>query len=55
MIAPERAAAVSPTPARVPPAVTAVVPTHRRPELMARAVESILAQTYAGEIEVCRV
>ncbi|MCW2788128.1 MAG: glycosyl transferase [Aeromicrobium sp.] len=52
MIAPERAAAVGPTPTRVPPAVTAVVPTHRRPELMARAVESILAQTYAGEIEV---
>lgn len=35
-----------------PPAVTAVVPTHNRPELMQRAVQSILAQTYGGTIEV---
>lgn len=35
-----------------PPSVTAVVPTHRRPELMRRAVESILDQTYGGDIEV---
>jgi len=34
------------------PAVTAVVPTHRRPELMKRAVESIIAQTYPGPIEI---
>lgn len=34
------------------PAVTAVVPTHNRPELMQRAVQSILAQTYVGAIEV---
>ncbi|MCW2769457.1 MAG: glycosyl transferase [Aeromicrobium sp.] len=52
MIAPERDGAAAPALTRVPPAVTAVVPTHRRPELMARAVESILAQTYAGAIEV---
>lgn len=35
-----------------PSAVTAVVPTHRRPELMRRAVQSILDQTYAGHIEI---
>jgi glycosyltransferase involved in cell wall biosynthesis len=35
-----------------PPAVTAVVPTHRRPELMRLAVQSILDQTYPGEIEI---
>lgn len=35
-----------------PPAVTAVVPTHRRPELMRLAVQSILDQTYPGLIEV---
>lgn len=34
------------------PAVTAVVPTHARPELMLRAVQSILDQDYAGVIEV---
>jgi glycosyltransferase involved in cell wall biosynthesis len=34
------------------PPVTAVVPTHRRPELMRLAVQSILDQTYAGRIEV---
>lgn len=34
------------------PPVSAVVPTHHRPELMRRAVQSILDQTYAGEIEV---
>ncbi len=34
------------------PAVTAVVPTHHRPELMRRAVQSILDQTYAGDIEI---
>ncbi|KQY60339.1 hypothetical protein ASD11_12870 [Aeromicrobium sp. Root495] len=32
--------------------VTAVVPTHRRPELMRAAVQSILSQDYAGPIEV---
>lgn len=36
---------------RLPP-VTAVVPTHNRPELMQRAVESVLSQQYAGDIEV---
>lgn len=35
-----------------PPAVTAVVPTHRRPERMREAVESIVAQTYDGDIEI---
>jgi glycosyltransferase involved in cell wall biosynthesis len=34
------------------PSVTAVVPTHKRPELMRRAVESILSQDYPGTIEV---
>jgi len=36
----------------VPAPVTVVVPTHNRPELMARAVASVLAQTYEGELEV---
>lgn len=35
-----------------PTPVTAVVPTHNRPELMKRAVQSILDQSYAGEIEI---
>ena len=34
------------------PAVTAVVPTHRRPDLMRRAVQSILDQDYPGLIEI---
>lgn len=34
------------------PGVSAVVPTHRRPELMRIAVESVLAQDYPGDIEV---
>jgi glycosyltransferase involved in cell wall biosynthesis len=34
------------------PPVTAVIPTHRRPEMMRRAVSSVLDQTYAGEVEV---
>lgn len=34
------------------PPVTAVVPTHRRPELMREAVQSIVDQTYAGPIEI---
>ncbi|MFT4082796.1 MAG: glycosyltransferase family 2 protein [Nocardioides sp.] len=34
------------------PAVTAVVPTHNRPELMRRAVQSVVDQDYAGEIEI---
>ena len=34
------------------PPITAVVPTHNRPEMMRRAVESILAQEYDGAIEV---
>lgn len=34
------------------PGVTAVVPTHNRPEPMRRAVESILNQDYVGQIEV---
>lgn len=52
MIASERRPAAEPVPAKHRPAVTAVVPTHRRPELMRRAVESILRQAYAGEVEV---
>ncbi len=34
------------------PGVTVVVPTHDRPELMRRAVSSVLAQDYAGPVEV---
>jgi glycosyltransferase involved in cell wall biosynthesis len=34
------------------PPVTAVVPTHDRPEMMRRAVQSILDQEYDGDIEV---
>jgi len=34
------------------PAVTAVVPTHNRPELMRLAVQSIVDQTYAGPIDI---
>ena len=34
------------------PAVTAVVPTHNRPDLMALAVKSVLEQDYPGDIEV---
>lgn len=33
-------------------AVTVVIPTHNRPVLMQRALESVLDQKYAGEIEV---
>lgn len=35
-----------------PRPVTAVVPTHNRPELMRRAVQSIADQTYDGDIEI---
>jgi glycosyltransferase involved in cell wall biosynthesis len=35
-----------------PLAVTTVIPTHRRPELMRRALLSVLGQTYLGDIEV---
>ncbi len=34
------------------PGVTVVVPTHARPELMAEAVRSVLAQDYEGPLEV---
>ncbi len=34
------------------PPVTVVVPTHRRPELLREAVQSVVEQRYAGEIEV---
>jgi GT2 family glycosyltransferase len=34
------------------PAVTAVVPTHNRPDMMRRAVQSILDQEYDGDVEV---
>lgn len=42
---------ISGPPVQLPP-VTAIVPTHDRPELMARAVTSILEQRYDGVIEV---
>lgn len=34
------------------PTVTVVVPTHNRPQLMRRAVQSVVRQSYEGEIEV---
>jgi glycosyltransferase involved in cell wall biosynthesis len=34
------------------PDVTAVIPTHNRPELMRRALASVLDQDYAGHIEI---
>lgn len=34
------------------PAVTVVIPTHNRPEQMKRALESVLAQDYEGDIDV---
>lgn len=34
------------------PGVTVVVPTHARPELMAEAVRSVLAQDYEGPLEI---
>lgn len=34
------------------PKVTVVVPTHNRPELMHKAVQSVVGQDYDGEIEV---
>ncbi|MFT4109067.1 glycosyltransferase family 2 protein [Propionicimonas sp.] len=34
------------------PAVTAVIPTHNRPDQMRRALESVLTQNYDGDIEV---
>jgi glycosyltransferase involved in cell wall biosynthesis len=34
------------------PAVSTVIPTHNRPQLMQRALESVLAQDYDGHIEV---
>ena len=34
------------------PSITAVVPTHNRPEMMRRAVQSILDQEYDGDLEV---
>ncbi len=34
------------------PKVTAVLPTHDRPVLMRRALNSILAQDYPGELDV---
>ncbi|MCW2829611.1 MAG: glycosyl transferase [Aeromicrobium sp.] len=45
-------ATVEPVPVAEAPPVTAVVPTHRRPELMRQAVQSIIDQTYPGTIEI---
>jgi glycosyltransferase involved in cell wall biosynthesis len=50
MMVTERPATLAGTGA--PPPVSAVVPTHRRPDSMRRAVQSILDQTYPGDIEV---
>lgn len=43
---------LAPTSGALRPPVTAVVPTHQRPELMRRAVQSIIDQDYAGLIEI---
>lgn len=37
---------------RIPPSVTAVVATHGRGELLRRALRSIAAQEYAGQLEI---
>ena len=34
------------------PPVTAVIPTHRRPELLQQAVQSVVDQDYPGQIEI---
>jgi len=34
------------------PAVSVVIPTHDRPELMKRAVESVVSQDYDGQVEI---
>ena len=34
------------------PSVSVVIPTHARPELMKRAVESVIAQRYDGRVEI---
>lgn len=34
------------------PAVTAIIPTHNRPELVRRAIASVVAQDYPGELSV---
>lgn len=54
MTAPSQGAglASSPVDSTIRPPVTAVVPTHQRPELMRQAVQSILDQDYAGSIEI---
>lgn len=49
-MAQERPAAVTAT--ALPPAVTAVVPTHHRPARMREAVRSIVDQSYEGHIEI---
>jgi len=42
----------APTPPRLGwPAVTAIIPTHHRPDLLPRAVRSVLEQRYSGPIE----
>ncbi|MFC5675842.1 glycosyltransferase family 2 protein [Aeromicrobium endophyticum] len=35
-----------------PPGVTAVIPTHRRPQRMREAVDSVAQQSYPGDIEI---
>lgn len=34
------------------PAVSVVIPTHNRPDLMRRAVQSVLSQQYDGDVEI---
>jgi glycosyltransferase involved in cell wall biosynthesis len=47
---PETGDVVAPAPRR--PGVTAVIPTHCRPERMRDAVSSVAQQSYAGDIEI---
>ena len=39
-------------PSRIWPAVTAIVPTRQRPELLSRAIRSIVGQDYPGDLEI---
>ena len=36
----------------MPAGVTVVIPTHNRPELMSKAVRSVISQTWEGDIEI---
>ncbi len=52
MTAPDSVAVEDPTASQSSPSVCVVIPTHNRPELVRRAVDSVLAQGYDGPIDV---